>query len=560
MRKLLSFFLCLCLTVACSRRPDPALIRASEMASDSPRVALAILDSVDYARLGAADRHFHDFLTVKARDKAYITHTSDSLILDVISYYEGKPLYAEALYYGGRVYSDMGDFPTALEYFQRGLDEIETKDAESLRIKGNLLSQTGRLLNELALYSQAIPYLKEVLAVDSIEKDTFNLAYDHMLLGAIYLHQKNYEDAERQFDNAMASAKSLAPANMGEVRIYQAGVRRELGDIDSALTLIRGVPDMVEPIARNQALIYASDIYLAAGIKDTAYLYADEIIHSKNPNNRKNGYRNLLSAGLSDMVPDDSLRPYVIGYSRNLHAYYSSHEAQQALIQNSYYNYRIHQRERAKAEASSHIYLLSAFLLTVAALVLCIVGFWIKHRKNKEIISLQKAILNLESLCGGVSDGSVETQTSKSVPQSDDVETLKNRLIHQAGLLKGQDAERQPGQAEIRRSEVYHELKRHVMEGNPVPEDSPVWALLENVIIENNPLFKERLGMLTDNKLKAHDYRMVLLIKCGFTPTQMTTLLSRTKSTISYRRKHICEMIFGKNMNSALIDSTIRSI
>ena len=58
---------------------------------------------------------------IKAADKAYIAHASDTGILRVVDYYRAHPdstLYAESLYYAGRVYSDLGDSPTALKYFQ----------------------------------------------------------------------------------------------------------------------------------------------------------------------------------------------------------------------------------------------------------------------------------------------------------------------------------------------------------------------------------------------------------------------------------------------------------
>ena len=89
------------------------------------------LDSIDKDRLPESDSHFLDLLRIKARDKAYVTHTSDSIILSVVDYYadhKDSGLYPEALYYAGRVYSDMGDFPTALEYFHAALDETPEKE------------------------------------------------------------------------------------------------------------------------------------------------------------------------------------------------------------------------------------------------------------------------------------------------------------------------------------------------------------------------------------------------------------------------------------------------
>ena len=141
------------LTCCTGHETDERLVRIAAEVSASPNEALATLDSIDPRSLPDADRHFYDFLTVKASDKAYITHESDSLILSVVEYYSTQSkdtVYPEALYYGGRVYSDLGDYPTALDYFQKALDCLDAgKDNIDLRIR--VLSQTGRLLKSLRL-------------------------------------------------------------------------------------------------------------------------------------------------------------------------------------------------------------------------------------------------------------------------------------------------------------------------------------------------------------------------------------------------------------------------
>lgn len=112
--------LILLLLISCSAPDhDQRLEHACELISKSPDEALSALEGIDYGALPEHDRHYYDFLTVKARDKAYIRHTSDSLILDIINYYSGqntRELYPEALYYGERVYSDLGDYSTALSF------------------------------------------------------------------------------------------------------------------------------------------------------------------------------------------------------------------------------------------------------------------------------------------------------------------------------------------------------------------------------------------------------------------------------------------------------------
>lgn len=147
-------------SIGCSRQHDTRLTRIAVSVSDHPERALQDLDSINPAGLSESDRHFHDFLTIKARDKASVPHASDSLILDVIDYYsayQSDPIYPEALYYGGRVYYELGDYPTALQYFQQALDNPgQAPDTTDLRNRLN--SQIGWLLQRLRLYKKAIPY------------------------------------------------------------------------------------------------------------------------------------------------------------------------------------------------------------------------------------------------------------------------------------------------------------------------------------------------------------------------------------------------------------------
>ncbi len=150
---LLSFAV-LTLAAACNRMSmDSRLLKISKTIDNSPEEALASLDSIDYDKLSEDNRHYYDFLSLKARDKAYIAHTSDSLILDLIEYYstdKNSKLYPEIIYYGGRVYSDLGDYPTSLFYFQQAADRLP-KDCENQNLRCNVISQTGRLLNTLRL-------------------------------------------------------------------------------------------------------------------------------------------------------------------------------------------------------------------------------------------------------------------------------------------------------------------------------------------------------------------------------------------------------------------------
>ena len=129
------FFLCLllCCLCACGHGSYPAALhRADSLADACPDSARALLarwaDSVAHAPERV--RMYHALLTVKAADKAYVRHTSDTVIKDVVAYYEDGAdpwLLPEAYYYAGRVYSDLGDAPQALDYFERAAEALPPK-------------------------------------------------------------------------------------------------------------------------------------------------------------------------------------------------------------------------------------------------------------------------------------------------------------------------------------------------------------------------------------------------------------------------------------------------
>ena len=149
--KVLIYLICAVMVVlsGCSGKPDdPRLLEIAETVSACPEEMLARLDSMDVGSMKESDRYFHALMRIKAQDKAYVVHTSDSVILRVIDYYsrhKGSGHYPEALYYGGRVYSDIGDAPTALSYFQAALDALPEGKDDNLRSR--IYSQMGSLLN-----------------------------------------------------------------------------------------------------------------------------------------------------------------------------------------------------------------------------------------------------------------------------------------------------------------------------------------------------------------------------------------------------------------------------
>lgn len=566
----------LVLMIGCSpREHDKRLTGIDAIIAESPEEALALLDSIDsIARptFAEADRYYLDFLRIKARDKNYIRHSSDTTILKVIDYYSDKDdkLYFEALYYGGRVYADMGDTPTALQYFHQALDNFP-EDSPNLDMKANILSQTGRLLTSINLFDEAVPYIEEAIAIGNQLRDTLNMVYDIQLLGGTYRRAREFDRAESLFNKALSLSSNLPPSFTASSRMSLADIKYQQGKLDSALVLIRASIDSVSPMSRNNALAYASKIYLYKNILDTALIYAQELLNSSDQLNKGTAYQTLLSPKLRNLIPSDTIDKYITGYRGYLENYYDSNKMQLAVNEQNFYNYQLHERARIKAESFntrlkkwiSGISFL-CFLFAVAIL-------YYKNKVKNTLLNLHIALSNINKL-KAVNHNSSTTDSNATRLDNDNLikdiktnnaltskaelelrETLKNKL-----LSIYNDNIDTPLNSTILESDVYKKLSDLIKQRKALLYDDIIWDELEKVVIKVSPNFKYNLQLLTQSHLTTIHFHTALLIKCHFNLSQMVILLGRTKGAIVSRRDSLSLKIFGEKMGTKVIDGIIR--
>lgn len=104
----------------------PVLLRADSLCNACPELAIRLL----YSRapsMEQADRRVRSryaLLTIKARDKAFIPHTSDTLIRKIVAYYDAHGSTrerVEAYYYLGSVYRDLHNSPQVVDSYLKAL-------------------------------------------------------------------------------------------------------------------------------------------------------------------------------------------------------------------------------------------------------------------------------------------------------------------------------------------------------------------------------------------------------------------------------------------------------
>lgn len=527
--------------------------------------AVQYFDSIDRKTLSKHDRHFYDFIRLKIADKLDYVHTDDSLILALIDYASQnfKPddiHYTETLYYGGRVYSVMGDYPTALQYFQKALKALP--DDDNVRwLRGNIISQTGRLLNNLRLYNEAIPYINQVIALNKIDNDTILEVYNLQLLGVTNIRAERYADAEICLREALSKCDNLPPSFIANTKAKLAWAKYEQGDIDSAYYYIRNTPDLVEPNTRNSALMDAVRIYHAKGMSDSAYMFAKEIIASDNPNQKDMAYHWLLLPELRQFSHPDTLIKYVYAYSALLEEFYDDNENQQAIAQQSLYNYRLHERERQRAEAANNRLKICIAGAIIAVLALVVIVLVTKNRSERRKLQLKQAIENIKALREELDQerARIEELTAEEEPEGEvpTIDELRSNL--KAELQRLHDTHSNaPVSPIIIASKAYEELHTRIHSEEPMPDNDALWTALEQIVLKVSPRFKKNLVLLTGGRLSRIDYHTALLIKCGCKPGEIAILLRRGKSSIVSRRKTLSFKTFDELLPTDSIDTILR--
>lgn len=395
--------------------------------------------------------------------------------------------------------------------------------------------------------------------------------YDTELLGKIYLHAKNYASAESTFNKSKKLAKDIAPADTTRLNMYLAAIKYYNGEIKPAITLIRPSVSDIDTIARNVALAYACKIYNEAGIQDTAMMYALELIHSKNPNNRKTGYQVLLSDELSDLIPPDSIQHFIRDYRETVESYLNRNGDQAALIQNSLYNYSKHQRDKIKTEEANKKLLIWLTGLLIALLVMVIFILYHKYRNKSQLVKLHEAINYVKTLRQSIfnkkdigsdssSDEVISVSEMEIAPEttSYSLDELRQKLDRELLSMSGEGTLPYSVPEVILESQAYGKLTEYISDNRIIPENNPVWNELEEIVLRCFPDFKHRLRLLSGGKLKTTDLHLVMLIKCGITSTHISKAVGRAKSTIVYRKDTLGIRLFGEKMDIKKIDNLIR--
>ncbi len=512
--------------------------------SDSTEAAISFINEVNN------NRDVTDFISINNGD---VQHT-DSLFLGVIDYY--RTINDNQYDIRGILDINSFNFPedddfNIIDYLKKCIQIIAVTN-DSIEITARALNLVIAQLNSQHLYEQAVPYMLELIAIDSLKCDSNKLLHDSQLLGEMYYRSGRLCDAKTVFNQSRNIALNVSPEDTIISDMYIAGIELDMGNTQLAKCIIDNVINKVDGPYRNTALEFAAKIHLANNDTEIARQYAYEIINNSNFHAKKAGYNILLSDKVINILPEDSAIAYIREYNNVMEVYFKDSNRENSILQKTLYTYQLNQIEKEKAESKSRRLLGIVYMISIILLIAIIIILILRNCHKSNLLRLREALYNIENLKKMIKSGEEMPHFCHQKNEN----KLKEQLRHELSTL------RQLGKpdvsASILNSEAYSKLQNLIAENLSLNETNPLWNELETTIIEVSPHFKDKLFTLAGESLKDTTYRIAILIKCGVTPSQVANLLCKTPSSISYQRSLLSKKIIGDNFDAKAIDDIIR--
>ena len=578
MKNILPLFILVSVLSVCScqhrQSYPPQFLVADSLTSVQPDSAIALLEALkaDSPRWDKATQMYHSLLTVKARDKAYISQTSDSLMLSVLHYYEhggDKRLLPEAYYYMGRTYRELYDAPRAVEYFQKALD-VMPEGVSLLRRMAN--ASIGIIYYRQKLYDEALTFLLEAYRNDSVLNDTVHMSTVLSRIGSSYANKKFYATALEYLEKAKAlSIEANDTTSEDEVGIQVAYYYTLRGQYDEAKETIQPLLQHVGRYYSMNSDIYtvSANVYYHLGERDSAIYYYTKLLEIGDVYGRQAAYEHLgLMAAEENRVEDEAT--YFMQY-KHLTDVIASDNITATLVQMySLYNYQkaLQERDATNKRNQANRKVILYMSLTLLAVVLSVL-LLLRHARQRRRAMQDKLdeVERSQQMMRSLAEIAISERNKRIDDLEKQLELIGNTNAELSKQIEEQRANvlQQVTEAEdklnyknrmdeaLRESDIYTRLIYLI--NNKMRLSSSGLAELITTFQNIAPEFMEKLlGLCVMNELEKE---VTLLRRIGISPNDIALLTNYSKQHISGVRKGLYKKAKGIDADPSQWDELI---
>lgn len=549
---------------SCNRRPYPHTMQvADSLAEICPDSAVSLLEQIKDSINSEPEetKMYYKLLLIKAKDKAYITHTSDSAIKEVLKYYRrDKERLLQVYYYAGRVYSDLEDAPRALHYFLKAID-VSHKSAD-YKLISTVYSQIGTLYLYQDVYDKAPEMFHKAYRYSTLAQDSISMVYDLRDIGRYFSTQKQADSAIYYYKKADSLARVIKDSELvrmvnGELSGYYTRLGRYKEAHQSMQIAFSNISSQIPPSRYHIAARY----YECTNQLDSATYYYTLLLSINSYLYKQEGYRGLGSIARLNGELEKALI-YFDKYLEYTDSVQKGTQTETVRKINSLYNYQLHQKENRKLRIETYREKRWNFLLATS-LIFCVILFiaYYQYRKRKEQaqhiqqeklkkIQEEQYNLSLEHIEQNKAEikklelALKEAETTKDRLRQDLLQSQKDFIEKTNEQIEAKQRVQKQSEAALINSEIYKKFYRAAEDENEKIQDED-WRELACAVDEAYNQFTKRLYELYP--IKDIELQVCLLLKIGLTKkTQIATITIRSKQAITSIRKRLNSKVFNR--------------
>ena len=526
-----------------------------------------------YACSGEDARMEERLRKIQAADKAFVVQESTDEIDSIVHYFEKHPskeLLPLSYYYAGRIYSDLEDAPQALDYFQKVL-ECEPQDS----LAALAHSQMGSLLLRQRMVTASIEHVQAAYEYDVQQADTTGMIFDLRDMGnAFRCTEDEVDSCLTYYEEALRLATEQGDTLMqeelkGSIAVYLI----QTDSLQAAWQLLHPLlVDINQRDASSASTLrsIAAEYYLKTGNADSACIYFEKLTESGTLYAKQEAYRQLAKHSLAKgnlQKAADLLHNYE-KYTDSIAITMQTEALSQA---DALFNYRLREQENQRlmktmtktktiAAGAIGLLLLSGFTML----------FLHERNKRKQIVQqlhmermkevqeqqYKRSLAYMEENEKKMKE--LEEQMEKAGQENTQLRKTIQKLKYANELASIQMQEHQQADKQVKSSSIYQRIQILLNNKESIGMNDKIWKELEEVVEQAHNGFLKRVEDLCP--LNWQERNLCLLLKAGFSPSNIAILTAHSKQSISSTRSRLYERTFLEKGTPSQWDEFILSI
>ena len=506
-------------------------------------------------------------LQAEAMNKAYLPLDSITYIDEVLDYYlshGNRDERMRACYLMGSVWRDRGNSPLALHYFRDAIGEADTTETDCD------YAQVSRIYAQMALlfHKQRYPQMeleqwKQAMRYALLAKDTLMyiqcqdyISGAYFFLGkedsVVYFTQQAYEAYSKYGRKNWAAATQIVMADYYLRHDSLTKAKQALDEYRNGSGLFESDGN----VSSGYEIFYSyiGEYYEKTARLDSAVFYYRKLLnYPADIMNAESGYKGLMSV-YTRMHEVDSVAKYAHLFANANDTANLRNSANEISRTQALYDYSESQRiavEKSEENQRLWIGLCACFVL----LSFGGTGIYLYNRKQKANRML--ANRKYTDLMMQYHRATEELQSIRSNKQQfQQQKELKIERLQRT--LAVYQEHTHASQWELEQSLLQHDIVKRMHQHAyklAVPSDAE-WNDLQGVVEKSLPEFYAKL---TAYKLTDQEWKVCLLVKLNFIPSELTVLLNLSKQRVTNIRTRLNQKLFGES-RSRTFDSNLHKL